>query len=90
QYTFILNNNDELNTHLILASFLRESQLKLIIPYLIEQCQDERRSELTLAALNQSLIRMNKLGLILDEIYLNNILNILMKLNVSSKEILQL
>ncbi|CAF2944412.1 unnamed protein product [Rotaria sp. Silwood2] len=38
QYTFILNNNDELNTHLILASFFRESQLKLIIPYLIEQC----------------------------------------------------
>ncbi|CAF4483316.1 unnamed protein product [Rotaria sp. Silwood2] len=41
QYTFILNNNDELNTHLILASFFRESQLKLIIPYLIEQCQDK-------------------------------------------------
>ncbi|CAF3382089.1 unnamed protein product [Rotaria sp. Silwood1] len=90
QYTFILNNNDELNTHLILASFFRESQSKLIIPYLIEQCQDERRSELTLAALNQSLIRMNKLGLILDENYLNNILNILIKLNISSKEILQL
>ncbi|CAF0848180.1 unnamed protein product [Rotaria sordida] len=90
QYTFILNNNDELNTHLILASFFRESQSKLIIPYLIEQCQDERRSELTLAALNQSLIRMNKLGIILDEIYLNNILNILIKSKISSKETLQI
>ncbi|CAF3531422.1 unnamed protein product [Adineta steineri] len=89
-YTFILNNNDELNSHLILASFFRESQLKLIIPYLIEQCQDERRSELTLAALNQSLIRMNKLGIILEENYLNNILEILMKFKVSSKENLQI
>lgn len=90
QYTFLLNNNDELNCHLILASFFRESQLKLLIPYLIEQCQDERRSELTIAALNQSLLRMNKLGLILEENHLNNILNILMKSSVSSKEILQL
>ncbi|CAF1307117.1 unnamed protein product [Rotaria magnacalcarata] len=90
QYTFILNNNDELNSHLILTSFVRESQAKLIIPYLIEQCQDERRSELTLAALNQSLLRMNKLGIILDQHYLNSILNILLKFNVSSKEIVQL
>jgi hypothetical protein len=89
-YTFILNNNDEFNSHLILASFFRESQLKLIIPYLIEQCQDERRTELTLAALNQSLIRMNKLGIICEEIYLNNILNILIQTSSSSKEILQL
>jgi hypothetical protein len=89
-YTFILNNNDELNSHLILSSFFRESQLKILIPYLIEQCQDERRSELTLAALNQCLIRINKLGIIIDDIYLNNILDILMKLNLSSKEILQL
>jgi hypothetical protein len=89
-YTFILNNNDEFNSHLILASFFRESQLKLLIPYLIEQCQDERRSELTLAALNQSLIRMNKLGVIFEEIYLNNILDILMKLSSSSKELIQL
>ena len=90
QYTFILNNNDELNLHLILTSFLREEQLNLIIPYLIEQCQDVRRSELTLAVLNQSLIRINKLGIILDDTILNNILNILMKLSLSSKEILQI
>jgi len=89
-YTFILNNNDELNSHFILSSFFRESQLKLLIPYLIEQCQDERRSELTLAALNQCLLRINKFGIIIDEIYLNNILDILMKLTLSSKEILQL
>ncbi|UJR36748.1 hypothetical protein I4U23_029463 [Adineta vaga] len=89
-YTFVLDNNDEFNCHLILASYFRESQLKILIPYLIEQCQDERRSELTLAALNQSLIRMNKLGIIFDEIYLNQILDILMKLSISSKELLQL
>jgi hypothetical protein len=89
-YTLILNNNDEFNCHLILTSFFRESQLKLLIPYLIEQCQDERRSELTLATLNQTLLRMNKLGIILEENYLENILDILMKLSLSSKEILQL
>lgn len=89
-YTLTLNNNDEFNCHLILASFFRESQLKLLIPYLIEQCQDERRSELTLAALNQSLTRMNKLGIILDEQSTKQILEILMKLSVSSKEILQI
>jgi len=89
-YTFILNTNDELNSHLILSSFFRESQLKLLIPYLIEQCQDERRSELTLATLNQCLIRINKLNIIIEEIYLNNILDILIKLSLSSKEILQL
>lgn len=89
-YTFILNNNDELNSHLILSSFFRESQLQKLIPYLIEQCQDERRSELTLAALNQCLIRINKLNIILEENSLNQILDILIKLNSSSKEILQL
>lgn len=89
-YTFQLNNNDEFNSHLILASFFRESQLKLLIPYLIEQCQDERRSELTLAALNQCLIKINKLNIILEENLLNEILDILTKLNSSSKEILQL
>lgn len=89
-YTFTLNNNDEFNCHLVLASFFRESQLKLLIPYLIEQCQDERRSELTLAALNQSVARMNKLGIMLDENSLKQILEILMKSSVSSKEILQI
>lgn len=89
-YTLTLNNNDEFNCHLILASFFRESQLKLLISYLIEQCQDERRSELTLAALNQTLARVNKLGIILDEQFLKQILDILMKLSVSSKEILQI
>ena len=88
--TLTLNNNDEFNCHLILASFFRESQLKLLIPHLIEQCQDERRSDLSLAALNQSLARMNKLGILLDETVLKDILDVLMKLSVSSKEILQI
>ncbi|CAF0922372.1 unnamed protein product [Adineta ricciae] len=90
QYTLIAGNNDEFNCHLILASFFRESQLKILIPYLIKQCQEEQRSELTLAALNQALIRMNKLGIIFEKEYLNQILEVLMKSSLSSKELLQL
>ena len=89
-YTMILDNNDEVNLHLFLASFFRESQLKLLLPNLIEQCQDERRSPLSLAALNQCLVRMNKCSLILDESSWKSILDILMKSSVSSKEVHEL
>lgn len=90
QYTMILDNNDEFNLHLFLASIFRESQLKLLLPHLIEQCQDERRSSLALAALNQCLIRMNRFSMILDETSLEQILEILIKLSASSKEVMEL
>ena len=89
-YTFLLNQNDQLNCHLILASSFREAQLKTLVDYLIEQCQDERRSELTLATLDHLLKLINRLGVILDENVLNKILEILVKLNLSSKENLEL
>ena len=90
QYTMVLNNNDEFNLHLFLASIFRESQLKFFLPHLIEQCQDERRSSLSLAALNQCLLRMNKFNMILDEASLGQILEILIKLSSSSKEVMEL